>query len=260
MQYLIKSAVLGLLIPFSVCWDDYTDYYYDDYDSYKTTKITTDVGKKVYMTCEDDYRLVVWKHNGGEVFYPDVTKAINIDWIGHDGAMELTIITEEDGGIWECSNFARIIAKYKITVNPITELSSEGTTKIPPTTTVLHSKDSSTASSYSSRTTTSTETTPSTEPPFAVPDSDLIFLRDQFMADHREEYKTEPLHNQLDNRKIVNKVQNKEVGTLVDESLNIISENLKNPYLRSQKNIAPTLFIIPRYIYCILFYCFYFVI
>ncbi|XP_072399250.1 uncharacterized protein [Diabrotica undecimpunctata] len=250
MQYLIKCTVLGLLIPFSVCWDDYTDYYYDDYDLPKTINIITDVGKKVHMTCEEGYfHLVTWQHNHDEVFYPDASKVINIDWRGEYGNMWLTIITEEDGGIWECSNYKRLIVRYNIIVNPIKEPSTDDTTKISPTTTVLYSKVLYTKSTPSlALNPKENERTTITLP------TSTVVNNLQLTVKQKEEYQKVSLHKQLHNRKMVNMVQEKEAGMLVDESVKIISDSLKNPYLRSQKNMAPTLLNTPCILLFIVFY------
>ncbi|XP_072399251.1 uncharacterized protein [Diabrotica undecimpunctata] len=246
MQYFFKCAVFLVLIGITYCWNDYTDLYED----LQITQITTHIGSQVTLVCKDDIELelVEWIHND-YIFFPDASKVINIDWRGEYGNMWLTIITEEDGGIWECSNYKRLIVRYNIIVNPIKEPSTDDTTKISPTTTVLYSKVLYTKSTPSlALNPKENERTTITLP------TSTVVNNLQLTVKQKEEYQKVSLHKQLHNRKMVNMVQEKEAGMLVDESVKIISDSLKNPYLRSQKNMAPTLLNTPCILLFIVFY------
>ncbi|XP_050518519.1 uncharacterized protein LOC126892826 isoform X1 [Diabrotica virgifera virgifera] len=118
MKYLLKCAMFLLLIVLGDCSDE-DNGYHENSDFLKNIQVTTDIGNKVRMICDDvvELEFVIWKHNN-KYFYPDLSNVTNIDWVKGNN-LDLTILTEEHGGKWECWNSGFPVNRYIITVNPV---------------------------------------------------------------------------------------------------------------------------------------------
>ncbi|XP_050518520.1 uncharacterized protein LOC126892826 isoform X2 [Diabrotica virgifera virgifera] len=96
MKYLLKCAMFLLLIVLGDCSDE-DNGYHENSDFLKNIQVTTDIGNKVRMICDDvvELEFVIWKHNN-KYFYPDLSNVTNIDWVKGNN-LDLTILTEEHG-------------------------------------------------------------------------------------------------------------------------------------------------------------------
>ncbi|XP_056630915.1 uncharacterized protein LOC130441317 [Diorhabda sublineata] len=110
----ILMAVCCLFVV-TCAWDDYTDYY--DYEDVTVMEVTIGSKKDLHCFPFDSIIIQYWKHNGQE--YHEGENLTYLHWIdGEPGAIEVTFLSQEQAGRWECYYYGDVFVSYYFVIVP----------------------------------------------------------------------------------------------------------------------------------------------
>lgn len=112
MAMIVVLTAFCCLFVVTYAWEDYADYY--DYDD--GSEVTIGSKKILYCFEHAPSANLYWKHNGIE--YHPGTNYSYLHWIYDDDAIEVTFLSEDEAGIWECFSNDNTIESYYIDIVP----------------------------------------------------------------------------------------------------------------------------------------------